>query len=594
MTLPTSTQESSEQLYQSELGQSLVLIALLFAILLLFVGLAVDVGFGFARSSQFSRAVDSAAMAGVVDLVPSATTTTEADIRASQFLGANGWPTPTLTSLASARSLTAAGIPQYTITATWPVETYFLRLVGINGFPITHSATAAYFTNSEMLTPTAWDSGRMRLAAQFISGDEGCAAQGDPVIPRSSTFGTPNEDRPAFDQRYTYRISVPDEYPLFVGNSNLRVELFDPDSYNVNLGQTAVFTHSARIGGYTDTGSCLSQGIGDQCLIITGEKPDAAFQNPYWLWRVDENWDASCNFASGQPKGSAVTRYELYYADANGDRQAIARYTVENEADHLKTDLKWVSPGSPGSLVDTDDGNSFQFDFSGIPTNPDGSVSIFLDVTSEGGTAVNVWDLWAGPTADYYTGQGLAALASDVNQRNLQLANNPYGYSTLGVRIYALGRIPLSNFTGDDSVSQSATLPLVPLDIDLASQTVYGTSFDFDPRDNFPNYPQILPPPTVNLRVNTVPAEANDTYLNVVDIGSVNNQCNPDEVLHNLSTSCNSGTNCDNEWMAPQVQFCIPDTTWFGGGILELTYEPHRDMHVWQFAISAGDAFLTR
>jgi hypothetical protein len=96
------------------------------------------------------------------------------------------------------------------------------------------------------------------------------------------------------------------------------------------------------------------------------------------------------------------------------------------------------------------------------------------------------------------------------------------------------------------------------------------------------------------MRVNTVPAEVNDTYVDVVNIGSVNNQCNPDETLHNLSTSCNAGTNCDNEWMTPQVQVCIPDTKWFGGGILQLTYEPHRDMHVWQFAISSGDAFLTR
>jgi len=183
---------------QQESGQSLVLIALMFAILLLFVGLAVDVGFGFARSSQFSRAVDSAAMAGVVDLVPSSSNTAEADIRAWQFLGANGWPTPTLTSFASERSLTASGIPQYTITATWPVETYFLRLIGIQGFPITHGATAAYFTNSEMLTPTAWDAGRMRLAAQYISGGEGCAQQGDPVVPIYSTYGSPNEDRPAF------------------------------------------------------------------------------------------------------------------------------------------------------------------------------------------------------------------------------------------------------------------------------------------------------------------------------------------------------------------------------------------------------------
>ena len=54
----------------NESGQTLVLIALLFVVLLLFVGLAVDVGFGFVRSSQFSRAVDAAVLAGVIDLNP--------------------------------------------------------------------------------------------------------------------------------------------------------------------------------------------------------------------------------------------------------------------------------------------------------------------------------------------------------------------------------------------------------------------------------------------------------------------------------------------------------------------------------------------
>ena len=118
----------------NESGQTLVLIALLFVVLLLFVGLAVDVGLGFVRSSQFSRAVDAAVLAGVLDLNPGSTGTTNADIRASQFLAANGWPTPTLTVYETARSITVGGIPQYTITATWPVETYFLGLIGIAGF----------------------------------------------------------------------------------------------------------------------------------------------------------------------------------------------------------------------------------------------------------------------------------------------------------------------------------------------------------------------------------------------------------------------------------------------------------------------------
>jgi hypothetical protein len=569
-------------------GQSLVLIALLFAILLLFVGLAVDVGFGFARSSQFSRAVDSATLAGVVDLVPSSTTTTEADIRASQFLGANGWPTPTLTSFASDRSLTADGIPQYTITATWPVETYFLRLIGIQGFPITHGATAAYYTNSELLTPTALDAGRMRKASLYISGEEGCAKEGDPVTTRRSTSSSPNEDYPAFDGRYRYRISIPSRFPAIIGESIIRVELFDPDSYNVNTGQQADVIHSSAVGGYVETRACISAGLGDQCIIETGESYGAAFQNPLWFWRVDENWDANCNMDAASPQGSATTRYELYYVAADGTRQTIGLYTADN-SDHLDTDLKWVSPGAPASSVATDDGGSFQFDFSAVPPNADGSWSLFLDVTSEGGSAINVWDLWAGPRPEFYTAQGFDALEADVNLRNLQLAQNRVAFSTVGVRSYALGRLPLSHYVDNNSTTYS----MVPIDIDLSNQTVYASVFDYDPRDTLSGA-QLVPPPTVNLTIDTVPTDVNDTYIDVKNIGDVDNQCNPDETLHLLSTSCNSGQNCDNTWFNPQVQVCIPTTEFFGGGILEMTLVPHRDMQVWQYAVSAGEPFLTR
>ena len=51
-----------------ENGQSLVIIALALIGLLAFVGIAVDVGFLFARSSKLQSAVDAAALAAVTEL----------------------------------------------------------------------------------------------------------------------------------------------------------------------------------------------------------------------------------------------------------------------------------------------------------------------------------------------------------------------------------------------------------------------------------------------------------------------------------------------------------------------------------------------
>ena len=54
---------------KSEEGQSIVIIALILVALLVFAGIAVDVGFIFARNSQLQAAVDAAALAGVPELI---------------------------------------------------------------------------------------------------------------------------------------------------------------------------------------------------------------------------------------------------------------------------------------------------------------------------------------------------------------------------------------------------------------------------------------------------------------------------------------------------------------------------------------------
>jgi len=79
-----------------EKGQSIVLIALMMVAIVAFVGIAVDVGFIFARGSQLQSAIDSAALAGVVELTDwsIANTSSEADARtkSGQFLNANNMP----------------------------------------------------------------------------------------------------------------------------------------------------------------------------------------------------------------------------------------------------------------------------------------------------------------------------------------------------------------------------------------------------------------------------------------------------------------------------------------------------------------------
>ena len=573
-----------------EAGQSVVLIALVFIILLLFVGLALDAGLAFVRSSQFSRAVDSAVLAGVVDLDPTSTIitdTTAADQRAGQFLGANGWPTPTLTLFDSSRSFSGIGIPQYSLTVTWPVSPFFIRLIGIGSFPITHSATAAFYANAEMYTPTAFDDGKMRRGAQFIFGPDGCTREGDPVSPFETAPGQTNLEYSLYDGLYRYRISIPSTYT----QTNLRVELFDTDSVNLR-GNTATINHTLSVSntmGITSTLSCGGPGMGERCIISTGEDLVSELQNPLWFQRVDETWrdvQNDCNHDQSNPNGDTVTEYELFYFDEQGERQSLGLY-IEDNSQSGATDMKWITPGVTISA----DAGSFEGDISGLPQDDKGFRYLHLDVKTAGGASKNVWDIWAGPIPAYYTNQGLIPLSEDVNERNVQVANSPFAYRRGGVSVLALGRMPLENYVDGTQID----LPLSPLEIEAGGGTLFASVFDYDVAN---------PPPQLNFQIDTVPPgplvppypekEFNICSI-VVNSPTINNtgQCN---IADPLEATCQNSTDCNAAWTRPHFAMDIPgeNTGYFGGNLILKDYAPNGDAHTWSLAITGGRPFLTK
>jgi Flp pilus assembly protein TadG len=555
----------------SEAGQSIVLITLVFVGLLAFVGLAVDAGLAFVRSSQFSAAVDAAALAGVVDLDPSSGQTDEADDRAMQFLAANGWPTDTVRIFKSARGVTNSGIPQYTITVTWPVEFNFARVIGLKELVITHPATAAYFSQAEILVPTAYEDGRLRLASQYTVGRDGCTLTGDPIQPSRSSANPdmPNARYIDFDGTYRYRIRIPQTY---TPSTRLRVELFDPDSRNQNNGDSALVTHTQAANitlGMSETLSCTSQGAGDSCVIRTGESLEGVFYNPFWFVRVDENWNSECQFDFSQPDGDAVTVYELYYRDDDGSEVSLAKYTVNND-EYMATDLQWVTPGVTAG-VSADDG-TFDIDISNIPYSPvRGYRFVYLDVTSTGGSAKNVWDIRAGPHPDDYITATIPVLSEDVNLRNLQIANAPASYTTAGVFVEALGRMPTQYHVYDESI----TMPLTPIDISLGASSVFVRHFD---------YSISAPPPLITFTLDTI---AQDRFM----IRSAIVESDPDAAI--FQATCDSGSDCANSWSFPQFGMGIPSPDFAGGNLLA-TFTPYQDGFVWSSSVTSGRPILVK
>jgi Flp pilus assembly protein TadG len=562
--------ETGKRRAQSDGGQTIVIFVILIVGLLAFTGLAVDAGFIFARSSQFSSAVDAAALAGVVEMDPTAPTLLQADARALQFLEANGWPSAALTFV-STSTLTLQGFPEYTITVTWPVETYFMRVLGFRTIDVTHSATAVYMAQTEIFTPTYYEYGQMRKAAQFIMGPDSCTNQGDPI---SSNYGTsaaePNTDTSHFNDSIRYRIRVP--VATYTMTNRLRVELFDSDSanYNQSVGATVTYSNYYRNRPNDDdngdgmverscaTDSIAGGGTGQQCVFRIEDLNtlERFNQNPLWFVRVDENYDSSCNPVPDDPNGNTITEFRLYYLEEDGREKEIARYT---ESNHLLeyTDMKWYSP--PG----------FEFALDPIPV-ADGSRYVYLGVKTIAGSGKNVWDLWAGPPST------AASLPNNVNFRNLYVANHPIAISTGGVQIYALGRLPLQHFA-----REPATIPLVPIPSSLSGGTIYASVFDYE--GTWP----------LNFTINTVPTNTFFENVYVVDAPP-----EPNPLAIPRQVTCGGDTNCNADWTMPQVRLGIPSSYFFGGTLFgtmtPATDDGRSDEHTWMLSATAGRPFLTR
>jgi hypothetical protein len=567
--------KQTEKESQTEAGQSMVILALVLIGLLAFAGIAVDVGFAFARSAQFASAVDSATLAGVVDLNPlSEVDTSEADIRAAQFLGANGWPLDTLETFASSRSYTIQGIPQYTITATWMVETFFLTLLGFDDFPVTHSATAAYSAQSELFTPTAYDRGQVRKASLFVFGPDSCTQEGDPVSPLySTTIGDPNESHAIARGIYRFRLRIPMDYE----HDQVRIEIFDPDTVNLEVGTEYTATHSVTYsnatGISTSNVSCAGD-VGESCVEATNENLASVFHNPFWFVRVDETWN-NCSAVPDNSEGDTETRFDVYYYNDQGTRIQLAQYTDRNEY-AAQTDMRWVSPGTGGVPAEV---GSFEVPVTDIPVGAGNARYVYMEVKTEAGGSKNVFDVQATLPHDVLL-EMYPVLALDwiennhINERNLFLANYPAFNPSGGVRTFALGRMPLRHYySGGDSLN----LPLTPIGTGLTNGVVYATLFDLE----------IEGDKEIVFTIDSIATMDFNIETRVTD-----DQAWIDAQVYRLGGLCDGGLDCDNEWIWPQYGMGLPEL--YVAGTLFGSYQPDQDSHTWSISVTTGRPILTR
>lgn len=553
---------TQRETWHDEAGQSIVLIAFMIIGLLAFVGLATDAGFLFARSSQFSAAVDAAALAGAIELHQGGTIDLNAATnRAGEFLNANGWPIGGALAIDSSAGETELGIPEFNYTVTWPVETYFMSLLGFGDIPTTRSSTAAYYALTDMPVSTHFDRSIVRMGNQFLFGPNSCTGQGDPVSSPHADAGVANPDYPLTNGIYEYRIRVPADFITDTLQNHVTIQLFDPDTVNTRLGNAATVSHAN--GDPAENLTCTSAGDGDSCVINTGESDT---ENPLWLVRVDETWtprsdpaDPCPSAAPGDPLGSSTyTRYELFYRDEDAARIDLGAFE-SNASNSATTDMRWVTPGVNIAA----ESGSFNVNLDPIPLDEDGNFNIYLHVNTLGGTSKNAWDIWAGPAGLLSTSN----MPQDVNERNLAVVGDAVLGNTYGVEVYGQGYLPTTVYQPG-----MVTLPIAAVDAVQGGGTIYASVFDFDQAASDPlNY-------------------GFDTLA-------------PSDYHVTRNALCNGSADCNNKWVRPQHIMGIPtvdDGIAFYGGFLTVQYpnsggsDPPRDELVWSVRVTAGRPFLTR
>ena len=628
-------------------GQSIVLIALMMIAIIAFVGIAVDVGFIFARGSQLQAAIDSAALAGVVELTgwTEGNTALENDARtkSAQFLNANHMPISVTTSLNDPGNVqvqtTPLGATQYAVTATWPVETFFLKVIGFREpINLTRSATAAVFALADIYASRRVEDGVLSTSNQAIFGPNICVNYGDPFSPWSSPF-EPNS------YTYQYRILVPEDYPEDI----LRVELFDPDSINapgndhdISRSNIAIF-NLQNPGANKDCGPDGGSSNQKQpCLLRTDEKNlvtgapflDIDQVNPYWFVRIDENRGAGSgngNNTCGEPT-NYTTRYNtrteflLYYfrQNANGtiERIDLVSYYgqtgdgVRDNGDH-NTDMRWVSPGADVSFGYDYDPNpngpdvpateiqidSFEIDLTqdvpGIVRDQSSNARyIFIDVTTLSGSSENGFEIWAGPNY-------VDSVPSDVNLRNLHVLNNPGSHSSKGATVFGLGNLPMNSNYADNGLDiNPVNIPLMYVSPQMTGQTIEISMFDSDAGAR---------PPVIFFfdSIAFTPDDGSDLGYNPAGTDwamafGVSGQDDPDGVAEGVrcrpgSCQANGSVSGPNSgWVTPAYQIEVPgdledcdysnpnmfDCTPFYGGILTARYTGgQNDTYGWQIRI---------
>ena len=454
-TLPQVAKPAGElQALRSEEGQSIIILTVAMIVFIALLGISLDLGIIFVRRVQLSRAVDAAALAAVVELPD----VDAAEATATRFFHTNGFPNvdPSIepgTGVMHSNWLT--------VTATITQPLFFMPVFHINTATIPAFAVAEYKSPVEVYVSQTGESGVEGVVNLSVFGPDTWTSYGDAFVPlyRDGSY-TPNPWWDELEGKYTFRISVPPDYP----SPYVQVEILDPDCYNApNPGDGMVEVEYVQTGEKHLRSLPSGADRRDGCLVPTQDPCQNPLTgepcNPYWFLRMDENRSRFGRPGSYTSSTNTTTRYTLYYlSEGDNVKHTIASYTKGGADSDANTDLQWVTPAG------------FRFrlsDYPNVATAEDGSRSFFLEVEPTAGSSENGFDLWAGPVSTY-------PVPKEVNARNVYLLREGLDrHDSGGIVITGIGYLPLN-------VNTSTTFTITFGYIPPEAAGVYMRVYNFD------------------------------------------------------------------------------------------------------------------
>ena len=207
--------------FRDEKGAALIWMAGSLVTLLAASAFAVDLGWIYLNNSRLQAAADSAALAGVVNL-PGFPAQATAD--ATTAAGINGFPTATLTDFILADN-------EYQVELATDIETFFLKVIGFNSFPIRQDATAEYIKPVRLGSPNNQFGGPGLNFWAAINARYTEIQQGDPyasecIVHAASSPGCAGATNPEYRPGgYYYAVEIGS------GSSNLSLQFYDGGHY---------------------------------------------------------------------------------------------------------------------------------------------------------------------------------------------------------------------------------------------------------------------------------------------------------------------------------------------------------------------------